>query len=65
MSGDKKYQCEESRCKELFICYGCLDALKNRHDKLLEFVNKVSNEDMGYSPLAKEAQGILNEIGEI
>lgn len=39
--------------------------LKIENRKLLEFVIKVSYEDCGFSPIAKEANELLKESGEI
>jgi len=55
-----KYKCSSHKLD--FICRGCVRAWIARHNKLLEFVKEVSNND-GYcfTPDAKE---LLKEIGE-
>ncbi len=60
-----KYQCEKQETQPFIICPGCLEAMKNRHDTMIKFIEEVSNMDMGYPPIAKQANKILKEIGEL
>jgi hypothetical protein len=67
---DQKYLCEDCD-NEINISFvrlqQMLDAsyeLKIKNNKLIEFVIKISKEDCGYHPLAKEAEELLKEIGE-
>ena len=64
-----KYKCTETRCRELVLCYSCLNALKARHNAMLEFIKSIEKTDTfstaNHWNLYQEVEKLLREIGEL